>query len=296
MPRKVVVGLYLSVAAVLEAAGFAAARAASDTDANSEHPEIIVTARRHEESAQDVPLAISVLSAASLDSTGTLNIGDLTHLQPTVQFYSSNPRNSAITIRGLGSPFGLTNDGIEPGVGVYVDQVYYARPAASTFDFIDIDQLEILRGPQGTLYGKNTTAGAVSVTSRKPTFSPEIDGRSDRRKFRSVQGKASVSGPLIADTLAGRVGFSYTHRDGTIYDVTTGRNINEEYNAGLRGQAVVECEQDAHCPVVCRLQLSEPVGVRPVVRGHGRHAASGSAPVCRTRRRFQLCAAEPQSF
>src|SRR5450432_2800402 len=152
---------------------------ASDSDAtvgDSEQPEILVTARRREENSQNVPVAISVLSAASLDSTGTLNVGDVTQLAPAVQFYSSNPRNSAITIRGLGSPFGLTNDGIEPGVGVYVDQVYYARPAASTFDFIDIDQLEILRGPQGTLYGKNTTAGAVNISSKKPSFTPEIEG------------------------------------------------------------------------------------------------------------------------
>ena len=100
---------------------------ASDADStlgNTEQPEIIVTARRREENSQNVPVAISVLSAASLDSTGTLNVGDITQLAPAVQYYSSNPRNSAITIRGLGSPFGLTNDGIEPGVGVYVDQVY----------------------------------------------------------------------------------------------------------------------------------------------------------------------------
>ena len=138
--------------------------ACADTEAESlasdgEHPEIVVTARRREESVQDVPLAMSVLSAASLESTGTLNVGDIAQLQPAVQFYSSNPRNSAITIRGLGSPFGLTNDGIEPGVGVYVDQVYYARPAASTFDFIDIDQLTILRGAQGTLIRQEHNLG-----------------------------------------------------------------------------------------------------------------------------------------
>ena len=91
---------------------------------------VLITARRREERSQDVPLPVSVLSAATLDSTGTLNVGEVAELEPTLQFFSSNPRNSALTIRGLGSPFGLTNDGIEPGVGLYIDQVYYARSAA----------------------------------------------------------------------------------------------------------------------------------------------------------------------
>ena len=94
---------------------------------------------------------------------------------PTVQFYSTNPRNSAINIRGLGAPFGLTNDGIEPGVGLYIDGVFYARPASASLDFLDVDQVEVLRGPQGTLFGKNTTAGAINVTTRKPSFTPATD-------------------------------------------------------------------------------------------------------------------------
>src|SRR5262245_30813086 len=150
-----------------------AARAA-DAGANAKGSEddlqdVYVTARRREERSQDVPLAIAVLDAASLEAKGTLNIGRLNQLQPSIQFYSSNQRNSAVNIRGIGAPFGLTNDGIEQGVGLYVDQVYYARSASATFDFLDVDQVEVLRGPQGTLYGKNTTAGAINITSRRPS-------------------------------------------------------------------------------------------------------------------------------
>src|SRR5689334_5479954 len=121
------------VTATLFIAPSGAARAADRTDATGADEEgvnvvVTVSARRREESAQEVPVGISVLSSAMLDSAGARSIGDAAQLAPAVQFYSSNPRNSAITIRGLGSPFGLTNDGIEPGVGIYVDQVYYARP------------------------------------------------------------------------------------------------------------------------------------------------------------------------
>ena len=266
---------------------------ASDADAtvvDSETPEILVTARRREENSQNVPVAISVLSATSLESTGALNVGDVTQLVPAVQFYSSNPRNSAINIRGLGSPFGLTNDGIEPGVGVYVDQVYYARPAASTFDFIDIDQLEILRGPQGTLYGKNTTAGAVNITSKKPSFTPEIESEVTGGNYDLIQGKGSVSGPLIADTVAGRLGISYTHRDGTIHDVTTGQDINEEYDVGLRGQLLWKISDTLSATLYADYSYQNPLGFgqlyvgtgstqRPLSRQYAAlAAASGYAP------------------
>ncbi len=226
--------LCLAISAPVHAAENAAD--AADSTASEEPASVVVTARRREERAQDVPLAVSVLSAGALDSTGTLNVGQVAQLQPTVQFYSSNPRNSAITIRGLGSPFGLTNDGIEPGVGLYVDQVYYSRPASTTFDFLDVDQVEILRGAQGTLYGKNTTAGAINITSRKASFTPEAEAEVSLGNYDFVQTKESFSGPLIGDTLAGRFGASYTTRNGTIYDVTTGKDIDEEYNVGVKTQ------------------------------------------------------------
>jgi iron complex outermembrane receptor protein len=134
---------------------------------------VVVTARRIEETAQEVPIPLSVVSGSLADNAGAFNVNRLKELVPTVQFYSTNPRNSAINIRGLGSPFGLANDGIEPGVGLYIDGVFFSRPASATLDFLDVDRIEVLRGPQGTLFGKNTTAGAINVTTRKPSFTPE---------------------------------------------------------------------------------------------------------------------------
>src|SRR5690606_13485908 len=152
------------------------------------------------------------------------------------QLYSSNPRNTGINIRGLGSPFGLTNDGLDPGVGFYVDGVYYARPAAATLDFIDIERIEVLRGPQGTLFGKNTTAGAINITTRKPSFTPGADFEVSYGNYGYIQAKSSITGPIIKDKLAGRLSFSGTQRDGTIYNVAKNEYVNDINNLGLRGQ------------------------------------------------------------
>jgi iron complex outermembrane receptor protein len=231
---------------------------ASASDATLES--VIVTARRREEQIQDVPLSMSVLNSATLESTGTFNVGKLTQLQPSIQFVSSNPRNSATTIRGLGAPFGLTNDGIEQGVGIYIDQVYYSRAATATFDFLDIDQVEVLRGPQGTLYGKNTTAGAINITSRRPSFTPEARAELNYGNYDFVQAKASVSGPLIGDTVAGRLGASYTSRRGTVYNVATGQHINEQDNLGFKGQILWKATDNLDITFSADYTGSDPLG------------------------------------
>ena len=198
--------------------------------------DIVVTARRRAETVQTVPIAMSVIGGTALAETGAYNVSRLTQLQPTLQFYSTNPRNSAANIRGLGAPFGLTNDGIEQGVGIYVDQVYYSRIASATFDFTDTERIEVLRGPQGTLYGKNTTAGAINITTRKPSFTPEARIELTTGNYQFVQAKASVSGPLIPDKLAIRLSASVTERDGTIHNVVTGKDLNAQDNKSVRGQ------------------------------------------------------------
>ncbi len=199
------------------------------------HEEVTVTARRVEETAQSVPIALSVISGQAVEQQGAFNVIRLKELVPSLQFYTSNPRNSAVNIRGLGSPFGLTNDGIEPGVGFYVDGVFYARPAAATLDFIDIERMEVLRGPQGTLFGKNTTAGAINITTRRPTFSPETNVELSYGNIGFLQAKASLSGPL-GRRLAGRLSFSGTQRDGQLRNTRTGDTTNDLNNQGVRGQ------------------------------------------------------------
>ncbi len=198
--------------------------------------DVVVTARRRAETVQSVPIAISVIGGTALAETGAYNVNRLQQLQPTLQFYSTNPRNSAANIRGLGAPFGLTNDGIEQGVGIYVDQVYYSRIASATFDFTDTDRIEILRGPQGTLYGKNTTAGAINVYTRKPSFTPEARVELTGGNYDFFQGKASVSAPLVADKVAIRLSTSITTRRGTIYNTRLDEHQNSQDNQSVRAQ------------------------------------------------------------
>ena len=196
---------------------------------------VVVTARRVEEDLQDVPIPVAVLGEDFLADTGAYNVGKINQLVPSVQFYSTNPRNTAINIRGLGSPFGLTNDGIEQGVGLYLDGVYFARPASAVMDFIDVERIEVLRGPQGTLYGKNTTSGAINVTTKAPQFTPSTEVELSYGNIGFVQAKATTTGPLT-DTLAYRASFSGTQRDGVLYNVTDQDDLNDISNIGGRLQ------------------------------------------------------------
>jgi len=207
-------------------------------DAELRRETITVTSRRVTENLQDVPIPVSVLTEDFIAESGAFNVGRLREFVPTLQFYSTNPRNTAINIRGLGAPYGLTNDGLDAGVGLYVDGVFLARPAATTLDFIDVSQIEVLRGPQGTLFGKNTTAGAINITTKKPSFTPESEFELTFGNLGYVQAKGSITGP-ITDKIAGKLSFSGTQRDGTLYSVAEQNDINDLNNLGVRGQLLV---------------------------------------------------------
>ncbi|MDH7973573.1 TonB-dependent receptor [Sphingomonas sp. AR_OL41] len=206
--------------------------------ANEDLRDVIVTARRRAENAQQVPQSLAVVDGALLDRAYTVNTQQLSLLVPSLNYSSANPRNTAFTLRGLGSSVvavSQANDGLEPGVGYYVDQVYHARPASAAFDFSDIARIEVLRGPQGTLFGKNSTAGAINIVIRAPTFTPEASEELSSGNYGFLQAKASASGPL-SDTLAARLSAVVTRRDGVIDNVPTGAKQNAIGNQAVRGQ------------------------------------------------------------
>lgn len=233
---------------------------------NRQLNEISVTARRRNEKIQSVPIAISVVRGGAIEDAGAFNVNRVKELIPTVQLYSSNPRNTTLNIRGLGSTFGLTNDGIDPGVGFYLDGVYYARPAATTFDFVDVEQIEVLRGPQGTLFGKNTTAGALNITTRKPSFTPGGTAEVSFGNYGYIQAKASITGP-IAPKLAGKISFSGTQRDGTLYNVSSLNYVNDLNNIGGRAQLLYTPSEKVNITLIGDAARQRPEGYAQVVAG-----------------------------
>jgi len=228
--------------------------------------EVRVTSRRREELAQEVPIPITVVSGALVADTGGFNVNRIKELIPSVQLYSSNPRNTAISIRGQGTTFGLTNDGIDPGVGFYIDGVYFARPAITTLDFIDVDRIEVLRGPQGTLYGKNTTAGAFNVTTLKPQFENDARVELSAGNFDYAQIKGTVTGGL-SDSVAGRLSFTSTEREGNISNVVTGEDLNNLENWSLRGQLLWEAGSATEVRLITELSRQDPKGYAQVFAG-----------------------------
>ncbi|MCR6663609.1 MAG: TonB-dependent receptor [Luteimonas sp.] len=196
-----------------------------------------VTARRRNEREQDVPIAMSVLDGDDLETGGDPNLQDIYRQVPSLRVVNTNPRNVSMTIRGLGA--NLASEMLVNSVGVFVDGVYYARPGASAFDFIDIEQMEILRGPQGTLFGKNTTAGALNITTRAPSFQPEgvLQLGAGNYGYRRIAGTASGG---FSDTVAGRLTASVTSRDGTMHNVRTGRDVNDYDDKSVRGQLLFD--------------------------------------------------------
>jgi iron complex outermembrane receptor protein len=160
---------------------------------------IVVTARLRQEDPQTIPISMSVVSGSDLSISRTDNVNQLQVLVASLNYSSPNPRNTSMTIRGLGSSvvaIAQSNDGLEPGVGFYVDGVYHARPATAAFDFMDLERVEVLRGPQGTVFGKNTTAGAVSITTKVPSFEFETGGELAAGDFSYFQAKGYVTGPI----------------------------------------------------------------------------------------------------
>ncbi len=278
--------------AVAPTATDAAATADAEGEAGATVGEVTVTARRRSETVQSVPLAVSVVGGDKVDATGAFNVGRLQQLTPTLQYYSTNPRNTAVNIRGLGVPFGLTSDGFEQGVGFYIDDVYNARVATATFDFLDVSRIEVLRGPQGTLYGKNTTAGAVNITTNQPTFDFEAKAEVTAGNLAFKQAKAAISGPLT-DTIAARLAISTTTRRGTIYNVTSRQYVNAQDNLGVRGQILYKpndqfavtfaadySKQDAEC--CAQIYVRTGATQRPLNRQYAALAAAQNYTVAST--------------
>ena len=193
--------------------------AAEGAPSDSDVGEITVTARYRRESAQNVPIGITALSAETLAEQGAFNLKQVVQQLPSLNIQGYSGRNQTITIRGIGTNAGTTNDGLEQGVGLYVDGVYRPRTGSVITDLIDIDSIQLLRGPQGTLFGKNTVAGAIDIRTREPGFEPEAKAELTYGNHDYLRGYVSLDSK-INDDIAFRISYLRTQRDGLIYNTT----------------------------------------------------------------------------
>lgn len=230
--------------------------------------EVIVTARRREENLQDVPISISAYSAADMEARSFTNLRDLGEFTPNFNFYNhgdTGQTSAVVVIRGVGQTG--ANIYMDPGVGVYIDGVYLGRMQGVDFDLMDLERVEVLRGPQGTLFGKNTMGGVINMISARPgdDFSGSVELTTGR--FNRLDGKAIVNIPLVPGKLAAKFSVATRNRDGygERLDFFTGQKIDEMGDVErTSGRAVFDWTPNDRVDVLLSLDASKMRQTGPV--------------------------------
>jgi iron complex outermembrane receptor protein len=209
--------------------------------AASDDAEIIVSARRRDERLIDVPVAVTAFSQQELEKLQATDLSGLQGTSPNLNIVQGrgSAASANIFIRGIGQPDALQT--FDPAVGVYVDGVYLSRIQGALLSLGDVERIEVLRGPQGTLYGKNTTGGAVSIVSRKPDLGTvKAQGSASYGSYNQILLNGYVSAPLVGDKLALSLAGQYDKRDGLVTDPLTGRKYNDRDS--LTGRAILRAK------------------------------------------------------
>ena len=231
--NRVMKSVLLAGAAWSAASSMAMAQSASQEPETTGLDDVIVTARRTEESAQRTPLALTAFSGETLENRGAQQVTDLQGSVPNLNIVqgrgSSNSTN--IYIRGVGQPDALQT--FDPAVGVYVDDVYFSRIRGTQFDLLDLERVEVLRGPQGTLYGKNTIGGALKLVSRRPDQEFRARASVAYGDYDQIDVQGAVSGP-ISESLAFSLAALHSERGGYVTDPVTGAEYNDKNSNALR--------------------------------------------------------------
>ena len=205
--------------------------------------DIVITATRRNEALSDVPMAVSAVTAQTLEYTGASDIRQLNQVAPSLLVSSTSSEAGAgvARIRGIGTVG--DNPGLESSVGVFVDGVYRSRAGVALTELGPLDRIEVLRGPQGTLFGRNTSAGLISIITARPRFQTELAGQIDVGNYDMRRLELSATGP-ISDTVAARLDGVYMKRDGFLKDVISGRDVNDRDRWLLRGQVLFQPSDD----------------------------------------------------
>lgn len=200
--------------------------------------EIIVTATKRAQTLQEIPVAVSVVGASEIERAEIQDLRDLQSLVPSLQINQlQSSANTNFIIRGFGN--GANNAGIEPSVGVFVDGVYRSRSASQISDLPNLQRVEVLRGPQSTLFGKNASAGVISIVTQKPQFETQGSVEASYGNFNAFRVKGDVTAPL-SETVAFSLSGNFNSRNGYAEDLATGNEINELNRWGVRGQLFFE--------------------------------------------------------
>lgn len=211
--------------------------------------DIIVTAQRRSERLQDTPISVAAISGSSLVQRGVVNLKTITNFMPNVEFTNTNRPGAggsayAAWIRGVGTgDYAFPTD---PGVGIYVDGVYLARTLGGLLSVADIERIEVLRGPQGTLYGRNTIGGAINVITTTPKLTGDPEGRITGRlgSYGRADVISTITAPVIEDRLGIKLSASYFSSNGFGERIFTGQRLNDEDRLVLRGGALLKVADD----------------------------------------------------
>lgn len=227
--------LVLSAPVVAQTPG---APVAPAEEAGSVLQEVTVTAQRRSENAQKVPISIVAISGESLQQNNVSNAVELARTVPNVEMKSAySSSKPTIFMRGIGiDDYQAATSG---AVGITVDDVFLDSGLGLLFQTYDVDRVEVMKGPQGTLFGRNTTGGVVAFTTHAPTFQFNPTLQVNYGRFDEVDVEAASSFPIVADKAAGRVSFARRDRDGWRRDLSTGRRVNDEDNLAARGQLLL---------------------------------------------------------
>ena len=222
-------------------------------------------------------MAVSAVTAENLRNTGATDIRQLNQVAPSLLVSSTSSEGGAAVarIRGIGTVG--DNPGLEGSVGLFIDGVYRSRAGVGLTELGPLDRIEVLRGPQGTLFGRNTSAGLISIITAKPRFTPEVSGQVDVGNFNMRRVEASITGP-ISDTIAARLDGVYLKRDGFLKDVISGRRINDRDRWLLRGQVLFQPSDNLSLPDHRRLfQAQRGMLRRDLPAGARRHGCRAAA-------------------
>jgi iron complex outermembrane receptor protein len=189
--------------------------------------EIVVTARKREENVQEVPVAVTVVTSDELEESAAADISELQTQVPNLSVYQGRNQSTTLTafLRGIGQADPLW--GVDPGVGLYIDDVYIARPQGALLDVYDVERIEVLRGPQGTLYGKNTIGGAIKYVSRPLSDTTTGSVSLSAGEFSTLDARVSLGGALIPGKLRGKLAFASLNRGGYGENLLTGRDVSD---------------------------------------------------------------------